>query len=383
MIWIFRRNEYAQLLQAKSLWPVDPANEQDWSGRGQHAEFQKHERKLINELLELHDILGSTRSAIVQSVKCRRILLARKTIPCGRRLTRAQVIEEVAHLTRLNHAHILRVIGTYVVGKELSILLYPVAEYNLDDFLSCFWNATPTQHEWASMSRSISRFYGCLSSALAHIHGCLTKHMDIKPQNILVRKTSSHSTFFGYNVYIADFGIAKSYDRQEAIETDGATAFTLKYAAPEVVEQGPRGLPADIFSLGCVFLEIYTVTTDIDSEVHGSLGSRYDEICERRRVDARQSSLQRLQQQLEQDSCNGASYQAHIGAMVDHLNSLKYRPPSEFSCGFYRSDPRTRISLMISEEPSDRLTIGELVSFFGTSHCCNGPTPPLEAFVPV
>lgn len=35
--------------------------------------------------------------------------------------------------------------------------------------------------------------------------------------------------------------------------------FTRWYAAPEVVECETRGLAADIFSLGCGFVEIYSV----------------------------------------------------------------------------------------------------------------------------
>jgi hypothetical protein len=72
-----RQDEYAQLLRRQKLWPVDPMVEQNWSGRGQHAKFEKDEQNLINIILEVQDDLGSTRTAVVQSVKCRRILLAR------------------------------------------------------------------------------------------------------------------------------------------------------------------------------------------------------------------------------------------------------------------------------------------------------------------
>jgi hypothetical protein len=98
---MYRHSEHAKLLAQKKLWPIDPEVEQVWSGRGQHAEFQKDEQKLINEVLEVQDNLGSTRTAIVQSVKCWRILLARKTITCGKQtMTKQEAIEEVSHLTR-------------------------------------------------------------------------------------------------------------------------------------------------------------------------------------------------------------------------------------------------------------------------------------------
>lgn len=66
---------------------------------------------------------------------CRRIRLARKRIKCGRWISRKEAIEEVEHLQRLNNAHIVRVVGTYVVLNELAILLYPVAEWNLENYM--------------------------------------------------------------------------------------------------------------------------------------------------------------------------------------------------------------------------------------------------------
>jgi len=73
-----------------------------------------------------------------------------------------------------------------------------------------------------------------------------------------VRKSSlTHST--AWKMYIADFGIARSYPTLEDSETEGPTMFTRKYAAPEVVDRDTRGLPADIFSLGCVYVEMATV----------------------------------------------------------------------------------------------------------------------------
>jgi serine/threonine protein kinase len=251
---MYRHSEYAKLLAQKKLWPIDPEVEQDWSGRGQHAEFQKDEQKLINEVLEVQDNLGSTLTAIVQSVKCRRILLARKTITCGKQtMTKQEAIEEVSHLTRLNHAYILRVVGTYVKGRELSILLYPVAEYNLETFLAAF-KISLSYEQWQQMWSSIVPMFWCLSNAVRYIHQELTKHMDIKPQNILLGRHRNSTS--GYKIYIADFGIALAYHSADAMETDSRTSFTKRYAAPEVVKQDLRGRPADIFSLGCVYYEL-------------------------------------------------------------------------------------------------------------------------------
>lgn len=215
---------------------------------------------MINELLHVQDTLGHTGTAFVQSVRCRRILLARKTITCDKNtVTRKDAINEVAHLSRLNHAHIVRIIGTYVKGRDLSILMYPAAEYNLESFFEAFKFADFDTQTWHARYSSANRWYGYLSNAVQHIHDRLTKHMDIKPQNILIRNPTG--LFADYYPFIADFGIARSYASPDDVKTDGRTFFTKRYAAPEVIKQDTRGLPADIFSLACVFFELYTNTT--------------------------------------------------------------------------------------------------------------------------
>jgi serine/threonine protein kinase len=279
--------------------------EQNWSGRGQHVRFEKDEQKLINEILEPLENLGSTKTAIVQSVKCRRILLARKTIFCGKQtMTKEEAIAEVAHLTRLDHAHIVRIIGTYVKGRELSILLYPVAEYNLESFFEKYLASCHGPSRNILMQRSSRRFCSCLSSAVRYIHRNLTKHMDIKPQNILVRKSAEYD----YHLFIADFGIARSYATPEDIETDGKTSFSKRYAAPEVVKQDLRGLSADIFSLGCVFVEIYSTF-------------RWPGYC-----------TDIIQELLESNNMGDTSYQANIHALQLLLGRLCRRLSPSYRC---------------------------------------------------
>jgi serine/threonine protein kinase len=177
----------------------------------------------VNQILTVQDNLGKGTSAIVHSVKCRRILLARKTIYTNKHFTKRQAIEEVAHLTRLKHSHIVRLIGTYTWKKELSILMYPVADYNLTTFLDILDNASVDERSWVVMATASFSFFACLSSALEYIHRSFTKHMDIKPHNILVRKSRQNNGRIGpdvFKVYISDFGIARSYQSLEATNTD-------------------------------------------------------------------------------------------------------------------------------------------------------------------
>lgn len=260
------RSSWYDHLEGRGMIP-NPLDEKNWSGRGQHAEFKPDEVDLIP--LKAERILGTTANAVVESVMCRRIRLARKTIKCGRHMKREDAVTEVEHLQRLSHFHLIQVIGTYIMGKDLSILLYPVTEYNLETFIDSIIEPKNSSDEvvdpaldplseashWKCFHLFI--FIGCLSNALRYLHANVTKHMDIKPKNLLVRQIAEDSPFwYTYRIYIADFGIARAYQSIADSETDSPTFCTRLYAAPEVIEGKRRGLSADIFSLGCVFLEI-------------------------------------------------------------------------------------------------------------------------------
>jgi serine/threonine protein kinase len=223
----------------------------NWSGKGQHVEFStESEIPLVQER-----VLGHRASALVDSVRCRRVRLARKSIRCSGGWKKEDFLEEVKHLNRLRHAHIIQLVGTYVLGKTLAILVYPVADYTLDAYMDeCNSEATGGVSE---QLQALERFPLCLAGAVDYVHSTNTKHMDIKPTNILI--CSRPDLEERYVVYIADFGISRNYTDARDMETDGPMSFTRRYCAPEVSMQETRGKSADTFSLGCVFAEIFSV----------------------------------------------------------------------------------------------------------------------------
>lgn len=189
-------------------------------------------------------------------------------------MTGADVVEEVAHLTLLEHAHIIRIIGTYVIGREMSILLYPVTEYNLESFLEMVYESDSANEiniadkvQYLNAVWACKRFMQRLANGIAYVHKNFTKHMDLKPQNLLIKYQLRDPTV--YKTYIADFGIARSYQDADATNTDGPTSFTFKYASSEVVAQTERGLAVDIFSLGCVYYEIMIAFFSVNAIDHG------------------------------------------------------------------------------------------------------------------
>jgi serine/threonine protein kinase len=179
---------------------------------------------------------------------------ARKLLPRGRTFRRNQSVlrsfqHELNALKKLcHHRHIVQLIGSYTDPQFVGIIMSPVADCDLKDFLiSCVSDGASNVQARKSFIRS---FFGCLTSALSYLHDNTIRHKDIKPQNVLV----AHHT-----VYLTDFGISLDWSENGKETTTGPTQKTARYCAPEVSDLTPRNTSSDMWSLGCVFLEIWTV----------------------------------------------------------------------------------------------------------------------------
>lgn len=72
--------EYGRALQKERL-VVAKEVENNWSGRGQHVQFAPGEAIP----LEVEKAIGHSSTALIESVRCRRIRLVRKPIRCNRK----------------------------------------------------------------------------------------------------------------------------------------------------------------------------------------------------------------------------------------------------------------------------------------------------------
>ena len=129
--------------------------------------------------------------------------------------------------------------------------MLPVADYNF----ATFCRREPFKPEKLALIRG---FYRYLVATLSYLHTSKLQHRDIKPKNILVR---------GKTIYLADFGISFNWKNLSRSTTVADSAKSWIYCAPEVANYKAQDKSANIWSLGCVFLEMATLlhNSTIDS----------------------------------------------------------------------------------------------------------------------
>lgn len=158
-----------------------------------------------------------------------------------------EVKNEVAIMQKLRHLHIATVLFYQKDDDAYSIFMLPVADYDLREFL----NLCTRQEHPPALTKQIYPWFGCLLDALAYAHKLKIKHQDIKPSNILIKNNQP---------YLCDFGLAKDF-----AELNVSTSRSQKlrgtpiYRAPEISPNQSRGRKADVFSLGCVYSEMFSV----------------------------------------------------------------------------------------------------------------------------
>lgn len=188
---------------------------------------------------------------------------------------------EAEAAARLNHPSVVRV---YAIG-ELEGLPYVVMEYVSGGTLGDRLQGQPQP------PRPAARIVQLLAEAVDFAHQRSVIHRDIKPRNILLEchaANVAHASWEEITPKVADFGLAKLQDHDDAATRSGQVLGTPAYAAPEQLQPALKGLPrrsvstpaapgdmpnaeavgpaADIYSLGVLLYQMLTGRPPLQAE---------------------------------------------------------------------------------------------------------------------
>ena len=163
--------------------------------------------------------------------------------------------EEVNIMRKLNHQHIVPLIGFYSNGAVNIILMEIAKSGSLYDYLvdASLPLSDALKRKWAKQA----------ALALQYLHKLKCLHRDIKPQNCLL--------FENNTLKLCDFGLAREIDQSFALSSAKGT---YQYMAPEIINtnddnKATFSIYTDIYAYGMLLLAIYTRKTPFEGNQYG------------------------------------------------------------------------------------------------------------------
>ncbi|TKR94335.1 hypothetical protein L596_008629 [Steinernema carpocapsae] len=147
-------------------------------------------------------------------------------------------------LQRIQHRNITRIHDVFAARNRRENdmcmnIIYEKCDWDLYDFLK----AIPRDMSHVQCKH----FARQLFEGLDYLHSNAVIHRDLKPQNILINRD--------HTLKIADFGLARGYSMHASFTT---VVVTLWYRSPELLLQCKYNTAIDIWSAGCILVEMYT-----------------------------------------------------------------------------------------------------------------------------
>ena len=152
--------------------------------------------------------------------------------------------EKIKCFAALNSNNIIKYYDSFVQDDYFNILM----EYGGDSNLKQFIQKYKIKNQFIE-EKIIKQIINQLYFGLKEIHNNKIIHRDLKPENIIINKKNK--------IKIGDFSISKILTTNSKY---GKTKIgTLFYTAPEIIKGDKYDNRVDIYSLGCIIYELFTL----------------------------------------------------------------------------------------------------------------------------
>jgi len=194
-------------------------------------------RALINvNELTVRETIGSGSFAVVYHGYWRKTEVAIKMLQNNIKNEKISFVKECSLMLNLRHPNVVSLMGV-VLNPRLCI----ITEYCGRGDVA----AVALDTKFTIEPEHIRKI--CLDTCrgMTYLHGANVIHRDLKSRNLLIDK--------GWNIKVADFGLARAFDEQPGTMT---ACGTPTHAAPEVIKHLHYTAKADVYSFGICLWEV-------------------------------------------------------------------------------------------------------------------------------
>ncbi|XP_076462240.1 mitogen-activated protein kinase kinase kinase 1-like isoform X2 [Babylonia areolata] len=154
------------------------------------------------------------------------------------------ITAEIHMMARLSHPNVVRILGATKQGCHFNMFVEWMSGGSLSYLLG----------QYGAFTEAVTiRYTRQILRGLAYLHDNHVLHRDLKGANLLVDST-------GQQLRIGDFGASARLASQHtgAGEFQGQLLGTIAFMAPEVLRGESYGRACDVWSVGCVMIEMST-----------------------------------------------------------------------------------------------------------------------------
>ena len=153
---------------------------------------------------------------------------------------------EAEILSKFNCKNIIKYYDSYRDNNNFYILMEYFSDRNLRDFVDRYRKSDELIEE-----KVLSHIIKQICLIIKEIHSKKIVHRDIKPENFFINENM--------DIKIGNFHISQYINTNEEYAQTLNKEGTMYYTAPEIFIKGIYNAKSDMYSLGCVIYELFTL----------------------------------------------------------------------------------------------------------------------------